>query len=78
MNSTSFNSISELNEYKKNLKISSEVSLLQYLNTIHSNLLQREPIVFERSLHKRKLTDDHCNSQTLKKSNTQIKQYIKN
>ena len=73
MNSTSFNSISELNEYKKNLKISSEVSLLQYLNTIHSNLLQREPIVFERSLHKRKLTNDLSNSQTLKKSNTQNK-----
>ena len=73
MNSTSFNSISELNEYKKNLKISSEVSLLQYLNTIHSNLLQREPIVFERSLHKRKLTNDLSNSQALKKSNIQNK-----
>ena len=42
MNSSSFNSISELNDYKRTLNLSSDSVLIQYLHTIHSNLLQRE------------------------------------
>ena len=41
MNSRFFNSISELNEYIKSLKITSEASFTQYLSKIHFNLLQR-------------------------------------
>ena len=66
MNSSSFNSISELNEYKMNLKLSSEAAFTQYCHTIHSNLLQREEINLNKSFYQRKLTNDFGNI-TMKK-----------
>ena len=66
MNSSSFNSISELNEYKMKLKLSSEAAFTQYCHTIHSNLLQREEINLNKSFYQRKLTNDFGNI-TMKK-----------
>ena len=72
MNSRFFNSISELNEYKKSLKISSEASFTQYLSKIHFNLLQREENNIEKNISKRKLANDF-NIVNVKKSFTQNK-----
>ena len=66
MNSSSFNSISELNEYKMNLKLSSEAAFTQYCHTIHSNLMQREEINLNKSFYQRELTNDFGNI-TMKK-----------
>jgi len=66
MNSSSFNSISELNEYKRNLKLSFEALFTQYCQKIHSNLLQREEINLDKSFYHRKLTNDFGNM-TMKK-----------
>ena len=72
MNSRFFNSISELNEYKKSLKISSEASFTQYLSKIHFNLLQRDENNIEKNISKRKLANDF-NIVNVKKSFTQNK-----
>ena len=72
MNSRFFNSISELNEYKKSLKISSEASFTQYLSKIHFNLLQRDENNIEKNISKRKLANDF-NIVNAKKSFTQNK-----
>ena len=76
MNSRFFNSISELNEYKKILKISSEASFTQYLNKIHFNLLQRDENNIEKNIPKRKSTNDY-NIANAKKLFTQNKIYQK-
>ena len=68
MNSSSFNSISELNDYKRTLNLSSDSVLIQYLHTIHSNLLQREGNIPEKSFYQRKLTSDGNNTTALRKS----------
>ena len=73
MNSSSFNSISELNEYKKTLKISSETAFIQYLHTIHSNLLQREANILEKTLYNRKISNDFGKTSTLRKTLMQNK-----
>ena len=72
MNSRFFNSISELNKYKKSLKISSEASFTQYLSKIHFNLLQRDENNIEKNISKRKLANDF-NIVNVKKSFTQNK-----
>ena len=72
MNSRFFNSISELNEYKKSLKITSEASFTQYLSKIHFNLLQRDENNIEKNISKRKLANDF-NIVNVKKSFTQNK-----
>ena len=77
MNSISFNSISELNDYKKTLDLSSEISFIQYLHKIHSNLLQREVNIFEKSLYTRQLSNDLNKSSTLRKSPLQKKGFLK-
>jgi hypothetical protein len=76
MNSRFFNSISELNEYKKSLKITSEASFTQYLSKIHFNLLQRDENNIEKNISKRRLTNDF-NIANAKKSFTQNKIYQK-
>ena len=76
MNSRFFNSISELNEYKKSLKITSEASFTQYLSKIHFNLLQRDENNIEKNMPKRKLTNDF-NIANSRKSFTQNKIYQK-
>ena len=76
MNSRFFNSISELNEYKKSLKITSEASFTQYLSKIHFNLLQRDENNIEKNMPKRKLTNDF-NIANSKKLFTQNKIYQK-
>ena len=58
MNSRFFNSISELNEYKRSLNLTSDSVFTQYLNKIHSNLLQREETNIDKNLTKRKLSND--------------------
>ena len=77
MNSSSFNSITELNDYKKTLDLSSEISFIQYLHKIHSNLLQREVNIFEKSLYTRQLSNDLNKSSTLRKSLLQKKGFLK-
>ena len=76
MNSRFFNSISELNEYKKSLKITSEASFTQYLSKIHFNLLQRDENNIEKNIPKRKLTNDF-NIANARKSFPQNKIYQK-
>ena len=76
MNSRFFNSISELNEYKKSLKLTSEASFTQYLSKIHFNLLQREENNIDKNAPKRKLTNDFNTSNT-KKTLPQNKIYQK-
>ena len=68
MNSSSFNSISELNDYKRTLNLSSDTVLIQYLHSIHSNLLEREGNIQEKSFYQRKLTGDFSNTTSLRKS----------
>ena len=68
MNSSSFNSISELNDYKRTLNLSSDTVLIQYLHSIHSNLLEREGNIQEKSFYQRKLTGDFINTTSLRKS----------
>ena len=58
MNSRFFNSISELNEYKKCLSLTSDSSFIHYLSKIHSNLLQREENNIDKNNSKKKLTND--------------------
>ena len=77
MNSRFFNSISELNEYKRSLNLTSDSVFTQYLNKIHSNLLQREESNIDKNLTKRKLSNDICNVSTIKKIFSQNKIYQK-
>ena len=73
MNSISFNSISELNNYKKTLNLSSEANFIQYLNLIHSNLLQRETNILEESLYTKQLSNILNKSSLVRKSLLQKK-----
>ena len=77
MNSRFFNSISELNEYKRSLNLTSDSVFTQYLNKIHSNLLQREETNIDKNLTKRKLSNDISNVSTIKKIFSQNKIYQK-
>ena len=77
MNSRFFNSISELNEYKRSLNLTSDSVFTQYLNKIHSNLLQREESNIDKNLTKRKLSNDISNVSTIKKIFSQNKIYQK-
>ena len=77
MNSRFFNSISELNEYKRSLNLTSDSVFTQYLNKIHSNLLQREETNIDKNLTKRKLSSDISNVSTIKKIFSQNKIYQK-
>ena len=77
MNSRFFNSISELNEYKRSLNLTSDSVFTQYLNKIHSNLLQREESNIDKNLTKRKLSNDISNISTIKKIFSQNKIYQK-
>ena len=77
MNSRFFNSISELNEYKRSLNLTSDSVFTQYLNKIHSNLLQREESNIDKNLTKRKLSNDISNVSTIKKIFPQNKIYQK-
>jgi calcium/calmodulin-dependent protein kinase I len=72
-----FNSISELNEYKRSLNLTSDSVFTQYLNKIHSNLLQREESNIDKNLTKRKLSNDISNVSTIKKIFSQNKIYQK-
>ena len=56
MNNSSFNSISELNDFKRTLNLSSDTAFIKYLQTIHSNLLQRETDNLRKSFYTKKIS----------------------
>ena len=67
MNSISFNSISDLQDYKRTLNLSSDIALTQYLNSIYSNLIQREGNLFRKSFSYRKHRNDLIDSTSTRK-----------
>ena len=68
MNGGNFNTISELLDFKKNLNISSENLLIQYLTKIYTNLTQREPSFSNKTLNYKKLPNDFNSLSAIKKS----------
>ena len=56
MNNSSFNSISELNDFKRTLNLSSDTAFIKYLQTIYSNLLQRETDNLRKSFYTKKIS----------------------
>ena len=62
MNSSSFSSIAELEEYKRNLSLSSETAFILYCHKIYANLLFRGMNSLGNKISKRKLSNDISNT----------------
>ena len=73
MNNSSFNSISELNDFKRTLNISSDIAFIKYLQNIHSNLLLREVENHRKGSYDKKINSGLENMGTVRKSLPQNK-----
>ena len=73
MNNSSFNSISELNDFKRTLNISSDIAFILYLQNIHSNLLLREVENHRKGSYDKKINSGLENMGTVRKSLPQNK-----
>ena len=73
MNNSPFNSISELNDFKRTLNISSDIAFIKYLQNIHSNLLLREVENHRKGSYDKKINSGLENMGTVRKSLPQNK-----
>ena len=73
MNNSSFNSISELNDFKRILNRSSDIAFIKYLQNIHSNLLLREVENHRKGSYDKKINSGLENMGTVRKSLPQNK-----